>query len=126
MQCDGVFVNTCEAYDRESLLALDHWISSSLGKPLYVAGPLLPPANGGPSIIPPKSEIHVFLDTAMARYGKNSVLLVRWLMTFLTGLICSKPFQISFGTIFWPSVQDHLDLLVNVLIEKKFPFVRHP
>ncbi|KAJ7920684.1 hypothetical protein B0H13DRAFT_2268169 [Mycena leptocephala] len=105
MQCDGIFVNTCEAYDRESLLALDHWISSALGKPLYAAGPLLPPANGGPSIIPPESEIHVFLDTAMARYGKNSVLLI------------------SFGTIFWPSVQDHLDLLVNVLIEKNFPFI---
>ncbi|KAJ6562501.1 hypothetical protein B0H19DRAFT_1375565 [Mycena capillaripes] len=106
-QCDGVFINTCEAYDKESLYALDHWISSALGKPLYATGPLLPPADGSrPSLVNPHEvEIHKFLDNVVTEYGKNSTLLV------------------SFGTLFWPTVADYLDELIDVLIEKKFPFI---
>ena len=31
--------------------------------------------------------------------------------------------QISFGTLFWPSVSEYVDELIEVLIEKKAPFV---
>ena len=32
--------------------------------------------------------------------------------------------QISFGTIIWPTVPEYIDELIEVLIEKKAPFVR--
>jgi hypothetical protein len=32
--------------------------------------------------------------------------------------------QISFGTLFWPSVSEYIDELIEALIEKKAPFVR--
>ena len=33
--------------------------------------------------------------------------------------------QISFGTLFWPSVSEYIDELIEALIEKKAPFVRY-
>ncbi|KAF7342108.1 Glycosyltransferase family 1 protein [Mycena venus] len=107
MQCDGIFINTCEAYDKESLHALDRWISGILGKPLYPLGPLLPPLDGHNPlpILPSEVEIHTFLDNALSQYGEDSTLFI------------------SFGTLFWPIVQHHLDELVDVLTEKKFPFI---
>ncbi|KAJ7121048.1 hypothetical protein C8R44DRAFT_787263 [Mycena epipterygia] len=109
MQCDGIFIGTCEAYEKESLSGLDHWVSTTLNKPLYPVGPLLPPAYGvsGAVLSVPlqHSEIQTFLDHALAQHGENSTILV------------------SFGTIFWPTVPDHVTDLVNALTEKKFPFI---
>ena len=31
--------------------------------------------------------------------------------------------QISFGTVYWPAVTEYIDELIEVLIEKKAPFV---
>jgi hypothetical protein len=32
--------------------------------------------------------------------------------------------QISFGTIFWPTVQEYVDEVIEALLEKEVPFVR--
>ncbi|KAJ6591295.1 hypothetical protein DFH09DRAFT_1420435, partial [Mycena vulgaris] len=80
MESDGIFIGTCEAYDKEALSALNHWISFTLKKPLYAVGPLLPPAYGcaGPSssVAPHDKQIQTFLDNALTRHGKNSTLLI--------------------------------------------------
>ncbi|KAJ7121030.1 UDP-Glycosyltransferase/glycogen phosphorylase [Mycena epipterygia] len=110
MNCDGIFIGTCEAYEKESLSALDDWVSSTLHKPLYPVGPLLPPVYGvssaALSVYPHVDmEIQSFLDDALAQHGEQSTILV------------------SFGTLFWPTVPDHVNELVDALTEKKFPFI---
>lgn len=45
-------------------------------------------------------------------------------LLFLSGLSYNyiiSP-QISFGTLIWPSVSEHIDELIEALIEKKAPF----
>ncbi|KAJ7701948.1 hypothetical protein B0H17DRAFT_924175, partial [Mycena rosella] len=109
MQSDGIFVGTCTAYENEALTALNRWVTLTLHKPLYAVGPLLPPAYGSAgassSEAPHGLEIKTFLDAALAQHGQNSTLLV------------------SFGTLFWPTVPQYLDELVDALTEKKFPFI---
>ncbi|KAJ7701887.1 UDP-Glycosyltransferase/glycogen phosphorylase [Mycena rosella] len=109
IQSDGIFVGTCTAYENEALTALNRWVTLTLHKPLYAVGPLLPPAYGSAgassSEVPHDLEIQTFLDAALAQHGQNSTLLV------------------SFGTLFWPTVPQYLDELVDVLTEKKFPFI---
>ncbi|KAJ7473185.1 hypothetical protein B0H11DRAFT_2037540 [Mycena galericulata] len=106
--CDGVVLGLGRAYEGESLVALENWATSSLHVPVYTVGPLLPPGYGerntwSPS--PRDKHIKLFLDDSQSKYGENSVLLI------------------SFGTAFWPTVQDQLEELINALIEKKFPFI---
>ncbi|KAJ7242110.1 hypothetical protein C8J57DRAFT_1477611 [Mycena rebaudengoi] len=105
---DGLILGSLNAYDQEAISALDRWLSG-LGKTLYTAGPLLPANYGSDSISSTVSsrdgDIKAFLDTMLAEYGPKSTLLI------------------SFGTVFWPTVQAHLEELVDVLTEKKFPFI---
>ncbi|KAJ7628723.1 hypothetical protein FB45DRAFT_1059434 [Roridomyces roridus] len=116
MQSSGVFIGTCSAYDGEALLALNDWVTSTLNKPLYAVGPLLriPPTDRREisSISPVTAAtdprdiaIQTFLDKCLAEYGERSIILI------------------SFGTIFWPTVPDYLDELVDALIDAKFPFI---
>ncbi|KAJ7265620.1 hypothetical protein C8J57DRAFT_390312 [Mycena rebaudengoi] len=106
---DGLLLGTMSAYDQEAIGALDRWISTDLGKMLYTVGPLLPANYGSDSISstvsPRDADIKVFLDTMLAEYGPKSTLLI------------------SFGSVFWPAVQEHLEELVDALAEKKFPFI---
>ncbi|KAJ7242105.1 hypothetical protein C8J57DRAFT_1726485 [Mycena rebaudengoi] len=108
MMADGLILGTLNAYDQEAISALDRWLSG-LGKTLYTAGPLLPANYGSDSISstvsPRDGDIKAFLDTMLAEHGPKSTLFI------------------SFGTIFWPTVQEHLEELVDVLTEKKFPFI---
>ncbi|KAH9476012.1 hypothetical protein JR316_0011580 [Psilocybe cubensis] len=46
-----------------------------------------------------------FLDKALAEYGERSVMLI------------------SFGMIFWPTRQEYIEEVLEVLIEKEFPFI---
>ncbi|KAJ7242108.1 UDP-Glycosyltransferase/glycogen phosphorylase [Mycena rebaudengoi] len=110
MMSDGIILGTLNAYDQEAISALDRWLSG-LGKTIYTAGPLLPANYGSDSISstvsPRDRDIKAFLDAILAEHGSKSTLFV----------------LISFGTIFWPTVQEHLEELVDALTEKKFPFI---
>ncbi|KAJ6460357.1 hypothetical protein C8R47DRAFT_1242821 [Mycena vitilis] len=104
MACDGVIISTAEAYEPVSLKALESWFTS-ISKPLYAVGPLLPPsfgsrlhANDG------ETEVKAFLDRMLGRYGAHSLLFI------------------SFGTVFWPTVSEYVDEVVEALLEKKAPF----
>ncbi|KAF7342305.1 Glycosyltransferase family 1 protein [Mycena venus] len=113
MACDGIFLNTLPAYDGESLIAFKDWVRQSLKKPVYAVGPLLPPGYGKEQIStsdsPQDVELKSFLDAMRSKYGDKSALFI------------------SFGTVFWPKRDDQLEVLVDTLIEKQFPFVLcHP
>ncbi|KAJ7263480.1 hypothetical protein C8J57DRAFT_1629583, partial [Mycena rebaudengoi] len=108
MMADGLVLGTSNAFDQEAISAPDGWLSG-LGKTLYTAGPLLPVNYGSDGISsavsPRDGDIKAFLDTMLVEHGPKSTLFI------------------SFGTIFWPTVEEHHEELVDVLIEKKFPFI---
>ncbi|KAJ7121066.1 hypothetical protein C8R44DRAFT_736757 [Mycena epipterygia] len=108
-ECDGVFLGTCPAYDGESLTAFEAWVTGILRKPVYAVGPLLPQGYGAGiasvPFAPWDTETKTFLDAMQSQHGKRSVLFI------------------SFGTVFWPTVKEQLEELVDALIEKKFPFI---
>lgn len=106
-ECDSVIINTSYSYDNTSLDAMKQWFSD-MQKEVHVLGPLLPAGYGtvtqhseeGASI-----DVEAFLEEMLVQHGKQSV------------------FFISFGTIFWPTVPEYIDELVEALIEKKTPFI---
>ncbi|KAF8206894.1 hypothetical protein K438DRAFT_450137 [Mycena galopus ATCC 62051] len=108
MTCDGIFAGTAPAYDGDSFAALETCAREGLNKPIYPIGPLLPPGYSTQQM-PLSStvgglETQSFLDSIKRKHGTQSMLFI------------------SFGTIFWPRVQDQIEDLVDVLIEKQFPF----
>ena len=46
------------------------------------------------------------------------------ILSFVLGFNYIFYLQVSFGTVFWPSVPEYIDELIEALIEKKVPFVR--
>ena len=95
-------------------------------KEVHVLGPLLPSGYG---IETQKTEegvsvdIETFLGEMQVQHGKRSVFFASLFSPsgFEYNFIISP--QISFGTIFWPSVSGYVDELIEALIEKKAPFV---
>ena len=98
-------------------------------KEVHVFGPLLPSSYGieyqnneeGANV-----DIEAFLEEMLVQHGKQSVFFASLSSPFLPSsnynYIISP--QISFGTLFWPSVSEYIDELIEALIEKKAPFVR--
>ncbi|KAJ7627934.1 hypothetical protein DFH06DRAFT_725204 [Mycena polygramma] len=110
---DGLFVGICRAYDGETFDAFENYVRQ-LRKPIYPVGPLLPPGYGAEqktltSTSLGDMEAQSFLDSMGSKYGKNSVL------------------YISFGSVFWPKLDEQLEDLIDALVEKQFPFILcHP
>jgi len=112
---------------------MEEWLKSlpQGSLPFYVVGPLLRPGYGRPSVENLASEqsqgerdVQVFLKKMQANYGERSVVYV----SFSPPLDeCSKYslllFQISFGTIIWPTEPGYIDEVIQALIDKKVPFV---
>jgi hypothetical protein len=106
---------------------MKEWLSG-IRKEVHVLGPLLPPGYGietqkteeGASV-----DIETFLGEMLVQHGKRSVFFVRF---FSFPLFLSVPtnfyYQISFGTIHWTTASEHIDELIDALIERKAPFVR--
>ena len=96
-------------------------------KEIHVLGPLLPSGYGvetqnseeGSSV---DIEFETFLGEMQVQHGKRSVFFVRIFLFFCISTKLISP-QISFGTIFYPSVSEYVDELIEALIEKKAPFV---
>ncbi|KAG6830042.1 hypothetical protein H0H92_002460 [Tricholoma furcatifolium] len=103
--CSALIIGSHEAYGKETMGALKSW-QSDQGKPVYLVGPLvfeppkcLPQSDAAKS----NSDVTTFLDTMLEQHGTASVL--------------------SFGTIYWPTVPEYMDEMIEALIEKKFPFI---
>ncbi|KAF8802209.1 UDP-Glycosyltransferase/glycogen phosphorylase [Phlegmacium glaucopus] len=106
-ECDAVIVTTSSIYENVSLDAVRRWFSDTQ-KEVHVLGPLLPPSYGTEtqnSEEVTSSDVEVFLGEMLVQHGKRSV------------------FFISFGTIFWPTVSDYIDELIDALVEKETPFI---
>jgi len=77
-------------------------------KEIHFLGPFLPPGYGTESRNTEEGasvDIEKFLGEMLVQNGKRSV------------------FFISFGTLFWPTDSEHIDELIEALIEKKAPFI---
>ncbi|KAJ7019485.1 UDP-Glycosyltransferase/glycogen phosphorylase [Mycena alexandri] len=105
MGCDGVIISTAEAYEKESLDALESWLAS-LSKPFYALGPLLPPTFGANlQIGQDDSKSKAFLDEMFSQHGEHCTVFI------------------SFGTVFWPTAYEYVEEVVEALLEKKAPFI---
>ena len=121
-ECDGAMVASAYAIENEILSVLKSGLPD-WNKETYIVGPLVPTRHGIVSSVPGEEDVQDFLDKKLHRYGENSVLLVCPSSKTVSG----KPLivlQISFGTAFWTSAPEYLEEIIDVLIEKKFPFVR--
>ena len=119
-----MIVTTSYSYESASLDAMKKWFSD-MQKEIHVLGPLLPSDYGieaqnsedGASV-----DFEAFLGEKQVQHGKGSVFFVRFFPFFCIPTKQISP-QISFGTVFYPTVSEYVDELIEVLIEKKAPFV---
>jgi hypothetical protein len=92
---------------------------------IHVLGPLLPSGYG---IKTQNSEegtgvdIEIFLGEMQVQHRKRSVFFVRSFPFFCVRTYIRNFSEVSFGSLFWPSVPEYIDELIEVLIEKKAPF----
>ena len=63
-----------------------------------------------------------FLDAALEKYGKHSVLYVS-IYDVLQSTCPNLCFKISFGTVFWTTQPEKLWAVIEALIETVTPFV---
>ncbi|KAG6852596.1 hypothetical protein C0991_010721 [Blastosporella zonata] len=102
---NAMLVASSDAYEKDSLDAVKAWQSKDQ-KTIYVIGPLLPAASVASEqsdVNKDNSNVAVFLDSILEKYGKQSV--------------------ISFGTNFWPTTPEYIEEIIDALIEKRFPFI---
>ncbi|KIJ28143.1 glycosyltransferase family 1 protein [Sphaerobolus stellatus SS14] len=104
-EADGNITPGISAIEAEALAALKKW-QTSLGKELYIVGPLLDDVVSKNEMATSDKgfEIKEFLEKTLREHGKHSLI------------------YISFGSIWWPDV-DHICGVLDVLIEQKVPFI---
>ncbi|KAH8085452.1 UDP-Glycosyltransferase/glycogen phosphorylase [Cristinia sonorae] len=109
-QCDGFLITSPEVYEPAAISALKEWFAESK-RGLWAVGPLLPSSGsegaktGEESLSANSDAIKKFMDETWAKHGERSML------------------YISFGSAFWPLNFEKLDAFIDVIIEKKIPFI---
>ncbi|KAJ3559368.1 hypothetical protein NM688_g398 [Phlebia brevispora] len=106
--CDAVLVSTAECFEPpEAIRAFENWFAETSRK-AYIAGPMIPL---GPQALdekqqsPQAAEIAEFMARILQSHGHNSLI------------------YISFGSVFWSVEPEKIWTFVDVLLEKKFPFI---
>ncbi|KIJ31033.1 glycosyltransferase family 1 protein [Sphaerobolus stellatus SS14] len=106
-EADGVVTAGTSAFEAEALAALKKW-QLSLGKEVYIVGPLLSindmPKECQRTTSDEVSEIHEFLERNLREHGEHSLI------------------YISFGSFLWPDV-NQICGVIDVLIEERVPFI---
>ncbi|KIJ46333.1 glycosyltransferase family 1 protein, partial [Sphaerobolus stellatus SS14] len=113
-EADGIITSGTTAFEAEALTAWKSW-QTSLGKELYILGPLLPIGDENTdsgtlakenemTLSDKGSEIEEFLEKALREHGKHSLI------------------YISFGSAHWPDTIQ-LSGFIDVLIEQRIPFI---
>ncbi|KAH8103112.1 UDP-Glycosyltransferase/glycogen phosphorylase [Cristinia sonorae] len=108
--CDGIILASPEPYEPEAVAATRAWFAED-NRETWALGPLLPSMAtkeaiaGEEALSESFGQIKKFLDDAQTNYGDRSVL------------------YISFGSSFWPAKLEKLEAFVEVLVEKKIPFI---
>ncbi|KAH9476237.1 UDP-glycosyltransferase 84A1 [Psilocybe cubensis] len=104
-EADACFVTSSYLFEADSINALKTYFSE-LKQDVFVIGPLLPSGYGIVSESARGSrETQEFLDKTQLRFGERSVTLI------------------SFGTVFWPTVQGYIEEVIEAFIEKNAPFI---
>jgi hypothetical protein len=76
-ESDAIIISAARDCECEALDALDA-LFTSLGKPMFTLGPLLPPDYGSEVVVHERNrEVGNFLDATLAKYGEKSLLFVR-------------------------------------------------
>ncbi|KAF8509037.1 hypothetical protein JB92DRAFT_3188895, partial [Gautieria morchelliformis] len=114
-ECDG-FVSIFNAnYESIGLDVTRMWLAKT-NRPVYAVGPLIPPgfrefalSDAAKQLDIASStncgEFQTFLDDMLKRHGERSVIYV------------------SFRSFWWPKNNEHIWVLVDVLLELGFPFI---
>ena len=131
-ECDAILITTSHSYEDTSLIQMKLWFKSfPQDPPVYAIGPLLPPGcscHSVKSLTLEKSQlendVQAFLEEMQSTHGERSVVFVslfpcHWTNTW-------NILQISFGTLFWPTVPEYIDEVIQALTEKRAPFVCSP
>ncbi|KAH9914503.1 UDP-Glycosyltransferase/glycogen phosphorylase [Epithele typhae] len=108
---DGVISISFESWEPEAFKLARQWLGET-GRPVYIAGPLLPTASKATAAANEKSQstegaaIQQLLDDTLARSGPQSLL------------------YISFGSMFWPvGSPEKVWAFLDVVMEKDIPFI---
>ncbi|EJD00701.1 UDP-Glycosyltransferase/glycogen phosphorylase [Fomitiporia mediterranea MF3/22] len=93
----------------EAINKAQQWFGT---RPVLAVGPLSPPTTSTEieneqSKSPITRDMETFLDSALIKYGLNSVV------------------YISFGTVWWPAEPEKIWAIIDVLIEQETPFVHY-
>ncbi|RYN15972.1 hypothetical protein AA0112_g12673 [Alternaria arborescens] len=118
-RADGLLTACAPEYDSvECLGAISDWIACERGRQTFHLGPMLPLTPGTTTFSAKAIEVEIntcpdgsgivvtrFLDRCMLSHGRHSV------------------FYISFGTEHWPSSLDHLEILLDAMVARKYPFL---
>lgn len=107
---DGIICNFSEVMEPESVKALRSWYAES-NKDVYVLGPLVPDAAHDEAAVGEAQQsaggrvVEEFLGKMLQLKGQKSLL------------------YISFGSIFWSTQPEKIWAFLDVVMEKKLPFI---
>ncbi|KAH8085453.1 hypothetical protein BXZ70DRAFT_561619 [Cristinia sonorae] len=109
---DGMLIMTPEAYEPAAVAATKEWFAESK-RPVWAVGPLISSVTtrneGTMSGKDVRSEsvdtVTKFMDDTLATHGERTMI------------------YISFGSTFWPSNFEKAEAFIDVLIEKRIPFI---
>ncbi|TCD71962.1 hypothetical protein EIP91_000094 [Steccherinum ochraceum] len=107
---DGVIITSPEVYEPKAITATREWFAET-NRGVWAIGPLLPKmdtkeAREGEAAQSEKSaEVQRFMEMVIEKFGERKML------------------YISFGSAFWPPQPEKLEAFVDVLLEKKIPFI---
>jgi len=110
VKSDGLTCSTPEVMEPESYIGLRDWLAE-LGKSVHAIGPLIPEPRGENAISGENKQstdgiaIEEFLDKILRSHGEKSML------------------YISFGTIWWSKQPQTIWAFLDVVMEKKIPFI---
>lgn len=131
-QCDGLIVSAPACFEpEEATSALSKWLART-SRTFYSVGPMLP--SGKHAVEQEKrlsadaTKIDTFMERIYKTRGQKSMLFVSHLFysSGIEVLITRASYmKVSFGSLFWPNDASKIWIFLNVLLERKIPFVRH-
>ncbi|KAI0783280.1 UDP-Glycosyltransferase/glycogen phosphorylase [Abortiporus biennis] len=106
--CDGAVLLTAEELEYDATTTIKKWVGKGADS-VYAVGPLLPPTEARSQVSLEEAEmshnVEFFMDTILKSHGAESML------------------YISFGSLFWPINAETLWTTLDVVMEKKIPFI---
>lgn len=126
-QCDGIILSTAQPYETEAIAEITDWFAET-SRQVYTFGHLLPDTSTSAAqeetLSGRSEEIVRFLEKALETDGPNSLLYV--CCNFNTHVLEALNLfflQISFGSVFWSTQPEKIWAFLDVVIERKIPFV---